>query len=92
MRTSFRVTALILVLSAIAPAPQGQATPPPPQMAPACFSITTTPCTGCPGIRSKVCNGDPTGLFASCTETQSTCDGTHYCSDVATASGPACGN
>ena len=91
MRTWIRLSALLL-LCAIASPPPSPAMPSPPQMGPACFSITIVPCTGCPGIRSKFCNADPTGLFASCSETQSSCDGTHYCSDVTTTTGPACGD
>ncbi len=90
MRTRFRLLALVVAGSIVAPN-SSRATPPPPQFESACYSINILPCTGCPGIRSKFCIADPAGLFVSCSETQSSCDGTHSCSDVTTTTGPACG-
>jgi hypothetical protein len=91
MRTRLRVPLLLLVCAVASPT-ASRAMPSPPQMAPACYSITSSPCPDCPGYRSKFCLGDPSGLFASCTETIASCDGTHNCSQVTTSTGPACGN
>lgn len=91
MRTCLRLSAL-LILCAIATPPPTPAMPPPPQMTSACFSVTSSPCPDCPGIRSKSCLPDPSGLFQYCTESSSSCDGVHNCTQVQTGSGPACGN
>ncbi len=82
----------VLLLAALVEPSRSPAAPAPVQAQAACYSILTLPCVECPGVRSKVCQSDPTGLFQTCTESQSACDGSHHCIEVQTGTGAACGN
>ena len=93
MKLPLRPCLALIAVALAAPSPTRAAIPPaPPQAQAACFSILSLPCVGCPSVRSKFCVADPSGTFQSCSETTSNCDPTHLCSQVETATGPACGN
>ena len=93
MKLPLRPCLALLAAAFAAPSPIRAAMPPAaPQAQSACFSILSVPCSDCAGVRSKFCTSNPAGTFQSCTETLSSCDPNHHCTEVVTGTGPACGN
>ena len=94
MKYRARLASVLVLSCLVGPSPllAAMRPAPPTQIRPACYSVLSLPCGECPGVRSKFCTPDPSGLFQTCSETLAGCDDTHHCSDVLTSSGPACGH